>query len=400
MIEIATEEGLRAWMAHPGAEPVAIQSLALDGRLVAELLTVPLRSVYFLGCDVAPADLGLLAAAGAAVFSKFDGLPFDPYRGDLYSPAELFAGFDAADPCSYCETPDARIYRYWADTGRARARSIVDALARRLHDHAITDALADFLSVGERAEKVVAVMGGHDLLRTDPMYRELASLSRTLTRDGFLMISGGGPGAMEATHLGAALANGPDHRLDAAIAVLGGAPRFDDRQFVAAAFAAAAANRDLAPGISLSIPTWLYGHEPPTIFATHVAKYFDNSVREDGLVSVARRGIVFAPGGAGTVQELFQDAAQNQYFAMGEASPMVLLGTDFWQHALPAWPLLDAMRAGTDWGSLVSIVDSAADAVAHLQRCRPLPATVEPWSFCTAQCGQPAVRRSPPLART
>jgi len=386
MLEIANLDQLESWLTRPTTGEVAVQSLDLSDGLVERLLAVPLHSLYIFGCRLSNENLGRLATAGANVFSRFGDLPFDPYRSALYSPAELFERFDAADPCSYCNTPDAQIYDYWVETGRARANSIVGALARRLHDHSITDALVDFLAEGERATKAVAVMGGHDLLRGDPVYREIALLARTLTREGFLMVSGGGPGAMEATHLGATLAAAPDDRLAAAIAILDQAPRFDDQQFVSLAVAVKDANADVTPGVSLSIPTWLYGHEPPTMFATHVAKYFDNSVREDGLVSVARRGIVFAPGHSGTVQELFQDASQNEYFALGEASPMVLLGVDFWQHETPAWPLLDTMRRGTSWGELVSLVDTAEEACAHLLRCRPVPRADEPWSFCAAHC--------------
>ncbi len=61
---------------------------------------------------------------------------------------------------------------------------------------------------------------------------------------------------------------------------------------------------------SIGIPTWLYGHEPPAPFATHIAKYFANSVREDGLLTIAKHGVIFAPGSAGTTQEIFQDATQ------------------------------------------------------------------------------------------
>lgn len=42
---------------------------------------------------------------------------------------------------------------------------------------------------------------------------------------------------------------------------------------------------------SLAIPTWHYGHEPPTPFATHIGKYFQNSIREDGLLAVAKHGM-------------------------------------------------------------------------------------------------------------
>ena len=185
------------------------------------------------------------------------------------------------------------------------------------------------------------------------------------------------------------IASTPDERLDAALEILAVAPRFDDYAFVAQAFAVIAANPDVVPRASLGIPTWLYGHEPPTIFATCIAKYFDNSAREEGLVSVARRGIVFAPGQAGTVQELFQDAAQNAYLALGEASPMILLGRDFWTTTMPAVPLLEAIDQGGSWHGIVAIVDSAAEAVVALRGCQPIPAQHPSWSFCAAHCAEP-----------
>ena len=45
-------------------------------------------------------------------------------------------------------------------------------------------------------------------------------------------------------------------------------------------------------------PTWFYGHEPPNVFADHVAKYFRNAIREDVLLQVCDAGIVFLPGAA------------------------------------------------------------------------------------------------------
>jgi predicted Rossmann-fold nucleotide-binding protein len=157
-----------------------------------------------------------------------------------------------------------------------------------------------------------------------------------------------------------------------------------------------AANPQVTPRPSLGVPTWLYGHESPTIFATCIAKYFDNSIREDGLVSLARRGIVFAPGGAGTVQELFQDAAQNSYFALGEASPMVLLGTEFWTDTVPALGVLRSINPTSPWQDIVSVVDTAADAVAALQRSSPIERPHAPWSFCAAHCSDASVRPGQP----
>src|SRR5690606_40682509 len=47
---------------------------------------------------------------------------------------------------------------------------------------------------------------------------------------------------------------------------------------------------------NLAIPTWFYGHEPSNLFASSIAKYFSNSIREDTLLAICLYGIVFAPG--------------------------------------------------------------------------------------------------------
>jgi hypothetical protein len=80
-------------------------------------------------------------------------------------------------------------------------------------------------------------------------------------------------------------------------------------------------------GESLVVPTWFYGNEPTNAFATRVAKYFSNSIREDGLLAIAVSGVVYGPGGAGTRQEVFADANQNHYGTFQLCSPMVFLGT-------------------------------------------------------------------------
>ena len=116
---------------------------------------------------------------------------------------------------------------------------------------------------------------------------------------------------------------------------------------------------------SLAVPTWFYGHEPTNVFATHVAKYFANSIREDGLLAIANRGVIFAPGSAGTTQEIFQDATQNHYRVFGHLSPMVLLDTEHWNERLPAAPLLTALAesATEPWGDMVTVTDDTDEAV-------------------------------------
>ena len=57
---------------------------------------------------------------------------------------------------------------------------------------------------------------------------------------------------------------------------------------------------------SVSVPTWYFGHEPPNVFSSGIAKFFSNAIREDVLLRGATRGVIVLPGAAGTVQEIFQ----------------------------------------------------------------------------------------------
>jgi hypothetical protein len=178
---------------------------------------------------------------------------------------------------------------------------------------------------------------------------------------------------MEATHLGVWLAARPDDALDEAIGMLsprpsGAAPgeEYADPDWLDRAFAVR--RRWPAPSgpdryESIGIPTWMYGHEPPNAFATRIAKYFANSVREEGLLAVATHGVVFAPGSAGTIQEIFQDAAQNHYASFGPASPMILLGVDHWTRRHPVWAVLESLAARHDYRDLITITDDEGEVV-------------------------------------
>ncbi|NNF05532.1 MAG: hypothetical protein HKN21_02110, partial [Candidatus Eisenbacteria bacterium] len=282
---------------------IAVQGLDLT-NLSEAIKRVEVDGALFMGCVISDELLCHLHRSGALVFPELPDLPFKPYRPTLYTPEELFAEFDPKEPCTYCRTPDARIYRHWHNSGRDQPDNILTTLSRRLHDHAISDGIDDFLKSVAKDRLVVAIMGGHSMERSEEAYLEIARLARNMTREGLLLASGGGPGAMEATHLGAWFADREEADLDDAVAHLAQAGSYRDYDWLARAFEVKA--KYPAPGenhVSLGIPTWLYGHEPPNPFATHIAKYFANSVREDGLVTIAKGGIVFAPGSAGTIQE-------------------------------------------------------------------------------------------------
>jgi len=278
------------------------------------------------------------------------------FRNTLYSPEELLMVFDPADSDSFSRSLDFRVYCEFVKNGRLSQSTYTQTIVQSLHDNSISFAMRDLLE----NQRVSAIMGGHRTPRNSNAYQQVAWMSRELTRKGVLMCSGGGPGAMEATHLGASLANSPDVDLESALKLLATEPELpsgvdlvandgainrrmlhDLHRWQAPAFEVAASFKN--PATSLAIPTWHYGHEPPTPLATHIAKYFQNSLREDGLLAIAKQGVIYTEGRAGTLQEVFQDAAQNYYQSFDWFSPMVFFGVRFWTEEMPVLPLLQRL---------------------------------------------------------
>ena len=296
-----------------------------------------------------------------SIMEYLDAVPFNVTPRQLYSALALYnrtigGGGTEASADDY----DQQVYRHFLRLGKNTCYE-QERLARALHDCGIEQALNDFLNGYDR-RCVVGVMGGHGMLRTDAVYREIVLLGKTLTEQHSLMVTGGGPGAMEATHLGAWMAGRTLQEVDQALAMLAVAPTFKHAQWLPSALQVMARFPQTRYE-SLGIPTWLYGHEPSTPFATRIAKFFDNSIREDTVLTIAYGGIVYTPGSAGTMQEIFQDAVQNHYLSFGIASPMVFLGRQFWQREMPVYPFLQQMVAEGKYKNLIlSITDTASQA--------------------------------------
>ncbi|MFJ3717799.1 LOG family protein [Streptomyces sp. NPDC090057] len=345
--------------AHGTLTRFRVQAVDLTAR-TDQLLTADTAGAVFLGCPMEPEAAAHVRSAGALVFPPIPGLPFDPYRGFAYTPDELFASLDDG----YEATPDARAYAWFQ---RTKADGDVFAsMLRAVHDDSVSDALDELLA----GARVVGVMGGHAMARGTTEYAGAARLGRELTRAGFTVATGGGPGAMEAANLGAYAAPFADGMLEEALVLLAKAPSFRPSVTDWARAAFEVRTRWPGGGESVGIPTWFYGHEPPNAFAAHIAKYFTNAIREDGLLARSTAGVVFLPGAAGTVQEIFDNATPNYYESRGEPTPMVLVDEEHWTRRLPAWPLLRSLAEGRAMESRISLVDRIEQAPEALKRLR------------------------------
>ncbi|MCD4852733.1 Rossmann fold nucleotide-binding protein [Arthrobacter sp. AK01] len=335
------------------------QSLDLRGH-ARDLKALNPQGAIFLGCTFDDGVEESLRRRGALIFPKLQGVPFDPYRGSLYSAAELYQDISSTE---YEATLDAQVYQWSILPGQ---RASLDAtLAAALHDHAIGDALDELLDHGALAgSKIVGVMGGHAAQRGTSEFADAARLGRLLAQAGFAVATGGGPGAMEAANLGAYLSGLPDVDTTAALGTLAEVPGFRPSVTAWARQAAVVVERHPEGTPTLGIPTWFYGHEPPNLFATHIAKYFANALREAILLELCNGGTIFLPGAAGTVQEIFQDACENYYGAPETITPMVLVGRDHWERTLPAWPMLQGLAAGKPMEHRIFLVDSVEEALA------------------------------------
>lgn len=346
-----------------------VQGLDL-GEVEVDWSIVRLSGSVFLGCRFPSlAFQERLREGGALIFPRLPRIPYNPYRPSLYTRDELTEGWSDEND----ESLDLKIYEHFVQHGRHKP-NLLESLCQRLHDHAIDDGLADLLE-GRMEEggskKVVAIMGGHGTPRTDPYYRKVVEVSRDLTRKGYFMASGGGPGIMEATNLGAWIANAEDDFLEQALRELAKAPVYSDAGF----HQSAATVRSWHPdgSSSLAIPTWFYGHEPSNQFSTYIAKYFSNGLREDGLLAIAKYGVIYAPGSAGTTQEIFMDAAQNHYGTFDFVSPMIFLGEDRYGPATGLYETLQRLASDRQYQAMLGLTDDPEQVVRWIESRSPEP---------------------------
>ena len=357
--EHQTAGGLGGAVAEFLAEnhPIRVIRIGMDDRFGESGQSQALMHKFGLdSAGIVNRVLEVMANNDLSLYIRKMGVPFNPYPRRLYNSKMLYEGYDWHDEKTFETCYDTVVYKHYISQGK-RGHKVQETLARALHDHFITHELYKMLGLYDEKD-VIGVMGGHARRRDDPMYRQIVYLSKKLTEMGRLMVTGGGPGAMEATHLGAYMAGRTDAEVEEALAMLVPSPTFKDKGWLCRSFEVMEQFPLISDYRSLAIPTYFYGHEPTAPFATDIAKYFDNSVREDGIVTVAKGGIIYTPGSAGTMQEIFQDAGQNHYETEGFASPMIFMGKDYYTNYMPAYAVLkDLSDRGIFKNMLLTISD-------------------------------------------
>ncbi|MDB4264769.1 TIGR00730 family Rossman fold protein [bacterium] len=193
---------------------------------------------------------------------------------------------------------------------------------------AIFKIMGEFVNGFERMSKIgpcVSIFGSARTKEEDPYYKLSVSIAKSIAEAGYGIITGGGPGIMEAGNRGASLAGGT------------------------------------SVGLNIDLP-----------FEQHDNPYIDNDksldfdyffVRKVMFVKYSQ-GFVVMPGGFGTLDELFEAITLIQTHKIGKF-PIILVGSEFWT-GLMDWVKGTMLKMGNispEDLNLIKIVDTEVEVV-------------------------------------
>jgi uncharacterized protein (TIGR00730 family) len=196
--------------------------------------------------------------------------------------------------------------------------------------------ISEFVEATERLSEIrpaVSIFGSSRLRADSPVYQQAMRIARKLSDAGFAVISGGGPGVMEAANRGAFEGRSP------------------------------------SVGLNIELPFEQHGNEYQDI-ALRFRHFF---ARKVAFVKYAAAYVVM-PGGFGTLDELFEALTLIQT-RKGRHIPIVLVGNGFWdgllgwmRDTLAARGLIDA--ADIDLMKPVDDDDAVVDAIFDFYEAR------------------------------
>jgi len=199
--------------------------------------------------------------------------------------------------------------------------------------------LQGFKAVERIDRPAVSLFGSARVHEGHPAYEEAREVGRLFAKAGFAVVTGGGPGVMEAANRGAKEGGG------------------------------------LSVGFNIELPH--EQHENPYL---DIELTFNHFYARKTMFVKAAEGFVIFPGGFGTLDELFESLTLIQTGKVLHF-PVVLFDTDYWQGLL-GWlrerPLAAAMVSPEDV-ELLYLTDAPDEAVsrvvdAYAQRSQRTPA--------------------------
>ncbi|MGI9652378.1 TIGR00730 family Rossman fold protein [Chryseobacterium sp. RLHN22] len=192
--------------------------------------------------------------------------------------------------------------------------------------------MAEFVDGYERMAKIgpcVSIFGSARLKPESKYYQMAVEIAEKITKIGFGVITGGGPGIMEAGNKGAFNAKGK------------------------------------SIGLNIDLP--FEQHFNPYINKLYSLNFDYFFVRKVMFVKYSQ-GFIVMPGGFGTLDELTEALTLIQTNKIGKF-PIVLVGSEFWSGLLGWFKetlLQEGMISEGDL-DLYRVVDSADEAVAHIK---------------------------------
>ncbi|MDF1757597.1 MAG: LOG family protein [Legionellaceae bacterium] len=178
-------------------------------------------------------------------------------------------------------------------------------------------------------------MGRGSIKRDSKQYQTAAFIGKKLAEQDYILITGGGPGTMEATHLGAWFAGRKDNELQDAINILKKTTDIRDANYFKGAILVKKKYPRIRNTIDIAIPTFVYGVEFSNIFAHKYVLYFNNAIREETIVILSKNGIILLPGGYGTMIELFFALEYNSdEIKTSNKRPIILFNSKYWEKFL------------------------------------------------------------------
>jgi uncharacterized protein (TIGR00730 family) len=202
--------------------------------------------------------------------------------------------------------------------------------------------LQGFVAVEKIGRPGVTVFGSARVREGHPAYDEARVVGKLLAEAGFAVVTGGGPGVMEAANRGSREGGG------------------------------------VSVGFNIELP-----HEQFSNPYVDIGLTFNHFYARKTMFVKAAEGFVIFPGGFGTLDELFESLTLIQTGKVLHF-PVVLFDSRFWQPMLD-WvrerPLAEEMVSPEDL-ELVAVTDDPAEAVRTIvecydRRCAAMPAEPE-----------------------